>query len=512
MSGIIEIKGLKYSVDSEIKNINMSIKDENKVEYTFEDYFNKKSKDLGMELYSVSLDFNSNDYLTVVTTFNVGDEEIFVYFDYGNNENSIKLFNIEYVDNDGNIEWFNGDNLDECFESIKKDYGINKLIKSSNDYKSEVDAYLSKVKSELGNEIKFKNVKGVKAEQVRVVGNQKEFKFKYPFVYLGWDYIAIVTVFEGDGDLEEGIDGLKLICLSKGESEEGGNLVLLDEFITELKAINKIVNKETVNINDDKYKEKLGKKIDKYLLSLSTDKYNIKSVFDKNLKLESGKDVLRYKVFLNDAENGIVNDNILDVDVKLNDKKGIEKLGISAIDGDGKKVAVTDKNCWLVVSLMLLSRYDLDDSEDGNKVKVYKGAISENNKKESVKKITLLKEYLDVIRVPNELKETKELGKVLLVGFNQDLKFYISSSIIYDVENNKVVVKKDDAGSIVDYLKEFNLYISKLIDLKSNKSMMLLLTIFNTLFINSFDLRKAKLDERFIMQEVEVKKNKIKRG
>lgn len=59
---------------------------------------------------------------------------------------------------------------------------------------------------------------------------------------------------------------------------------------------------------------------------------------------------------------------------------------------------------------------------------------------------------------------------------------------------------------MLEFLKEYNNYFSKLISLKENKEIYLMLTMFNSFVLNAFDLRRTKFDERYIKNELEMRK------
>ena len=383
------IKGVNYGVERIGGTITISSEDISKLENIFKDYFSKNKKEDWMFFQSVRVVVSDNTSPIIETVFEVDGEDVHIYFEYSKWKEGIRLTGLEYVDDEGDIISFRGDDMSIMLDSIKKSY------KKDYAFKESIEKHLKGVKDKLGEDIKFINMSKVEGIAVSKVGNQIEYHFKYPFIYLGEKYIAIVVCFYGEGELIKGIDGVKIVSTYNKEDTE---IVLLSEFIKELKRISEYNESEIEQINNNK------------------------------------------------KSNGIIS-----------------------------KAS-------------------------------FKGVKRDNNTKESIKKLDELQEYLNIINIKNSIKQTEEFGRVLLVGFSKGLQFYVSPSIIYDVVNNKVVIRKDNTTGVLEFLKEYNNYFSKLISLKENKEIYLMLTMFNSFVLNAFDLRRTKFDERYIKNELEMRK------
>lgn len=261
-------------------------------------------------------------------------------------------------------------------------------------------------------------------------------------------------------------------------------------------------------IYTEEKKQIVGRQINSYIRKLPNSNMKAEVEFD-SIKQKDGEinAILSYNVKLNKFGK---NKLIIKIDTKLDDNRKITALRLKAIDNDGNEIVVNPENCWNVVNT-LLDNSNTDgfvEFKDEAKVKSYRGIINENNKASSIKKIERMSKYLNVIKLPNYLYTSEEFGKVLYIGFNDsNLKFYISSGVIYDTYNLKVIVKKDEVNGIKDMLEQFFEYVNKQDNVKNNKNVQLGLKIFLLLYLNAFDLRRPELDSDFIINEF----NNIKR-
>lgn len=382
---------------------------------------------------------------------------------------------------------------------IKKEDGVDGLRKKHNNWLRSQEGFENNTKTFLGS-----------LEDLESNG----FKLDYE------DTEGIIVV----GNLIKNSDLGHCIYTLYLPSDETGtylrDVYIVDDYGTSKEVSQDDINQIWIKVKEDmlekewvyteEKKQVIGRQINSYLRKLPNS--NIKAEVEfNNIKQNKGEisAILNYNVWLNiDGKNKV----IIKIDAKLDDNRKIKALRLKAVDKEGKEVVVSPDDCWNVVKSFIKGYKDdgFVEVEDTSKVKIYKGVITENNKKSSIKKISRLKQYLDVVKLPNILKDTDEFGKVLYVSFNStNLKYYVSSGVVYDVYNSKIVVKKDDVSGLKDMVQEFYKYVKVQYYLKGDKNVDLGVKIFISLYLQSFDLRKINLEEEQIKNEFDKIKGSI---
>lgn len=207
------------------------------------------------------------------------------------------------------------------------------------------------------------------------------------------------------------------------------------------------------------------------------------------------EDVLIYKTVIKNYMDSIQ----FNTEVILNDDNSIKLISLKYFNELYEQpITLSKDDCWKKIRNKLgIPLHNNGFEEYNNKPKIPKIVSTNNNKPENIDKLKRYSYYLNCAKITHKLDKLDDFGFFIEVKHN-NIHYYISNEIIYNVKTNQIIGIKENIGNI-EYMAKYFYN-----DMYNNSPTInkRLFTYLSKYYLNAFDLRKPIVHKEKILNDI----------